>query len=195
MQSDNKDKIRHKICKRRQGLGYADLEEAASGLAKQGKHCLALFKAKRILTYAPFAGEISPGKLLNTLPYSQLFLPRIVNYANSTMEFYSANGLAAANRYGIFEPSQGDPVDATELDVFFIPLVAFDAHGNRLGMGAGFYDRALAHVKHDCATRPLLIGMAHAFQQVERLPVESWDIPLDAILTDDSFIPIKAGLT
>ena len=66
-----------------------------------------------------------------------------------------------------------------------MPLVAFDAQGNRLGMGGGFYDASLAYLRTRRAFRkPKLIGVAYDFQHVATLPNELWDVPLDAVLTD-----------
>jgi len=72
--------------------------------------------------------------------------------------------------------------------LIFLPLVAFDNAGNRLGMGGGYYDRTLAwkqRRRYWHGSR--LIGVAYGFQQLERLPVESWDIGLDGILTDRQY--------
>ena len=60
-----------------------------------------------------------------------------------------------------------------------LPLVAFDAHGTRLGRGAGYYDRTLEHQKPAC-----LLGIAYAFQQIPWIQPEPWDIPLDGIVTE-----------
>ena len=89
------------------------------------------------------------------------------------------------NIFGISEPSRSKkhsrPLWA--LDAPLIPLVAFDQTGNRLGMGGGFYDRLLAGLAHR-PRRPLLIGIGYRFQQVECIPVEPWDMPLDKVITD-----------
>ncbi len=71
------------------------------------------------------------------------------------------------------------PVES--IDVVLVPLVAFDALGHRLGMGGGFYDRTFARRKRKL---PLLVGIAHDFQQVERLAVAPWDIDLDMVVSD-----------
>lgn len=98
------------------------------------------------------------------------------------------------NRYGILEPqlncSHVSPV--AQLDMILMPLVAFDSKGNRLGMGGGFYDRTLAHLPKNKAQRPTLIGIAHQCQFVDALPVASWDIPLDYIITDERIYCISA---
>ena len=73
-----------------------------------------------------------------------------------------------------------------------MPLVAFDRAGNRLGQGGGYYDRALAGPSD---LRPVTIGVAHAFQQVESVPVEPWDVALDAVVTEDGLLDFAAGVT
>ncbi len=90
------------------------------------------------------------------------------------------------NRFGIPEPCF-DPrmcIGPRFLGVVFMPLLGFDRQGNRLGMGGGFYDRALAFKHHAQATRPLLIGVAFDCQRVEALAVNAWDVAMDAVVTE-----------
>jgi len=91
------------------------------------------------------------------------------------------------NRFGIPEP----PLKHRHirmpwgLELILLPLVAFDSDCNRLGMGGGFYDRTLAYLRHRCCwRRPRLIGVAHECQRVEGLPVNEWDVALDAVITE-----------
>ena len=67
-------------------------------------------------------------------------------------------------------------------DLVFVPLVAFDRKGNRLGMGKGCYDRTFS------AQSVPLIGLAHACQEADVLPVDEWDVPLKAIITNEEYI-------
>jgi len=96
-----------------------------------------------------------------------------------------------ANRYGILEPStrgvgSGRYLNPLSLSVLFLPLVAFDEAGTRLGMGAGYYDRYLGRLSH--TLRPLLIGLAHEAQRAQApLPRHDWDIPLDAVVTESGW--------
>ncbi len=85
------------------------------------------------------------------------------------------------NRFGIPEPPsfRRERRQGRRLDFVVVPLVAFDRAGRRLGMGGGYYDRAFAG-----ARRPVLAGLAYAFQQVPRLPERSWDVPMDLIVTE-----------
>ena len=97
---------------------------------------------------------------------------------------YKANSRMRNNRFGIPEP---DPrfnkrSKPRFLHAIGLPLVAFDATGNRLGMGGGFYDRSFEFCRQ-AGTKPKLFGLAHCCQQVENLPVESWDIQLKEIIS------------
>ncbi len=88
------------------------------------------------------------------------------------------------NKYRILEPKLDirHLLPVKQLDVICTPLVGFDSIGHRLGMGGGYYDRTLSHwFKTGEGAKP--IGIAHDCQHVERLPIESWDIPLPKIVT------------
>lgn len=100
---------------------------------------------------------------------------------------YAEDDDLAINRFGIGEPIT--PLHETTrsygLDLVLMPLVAFDIHGNRLGMGKGYYDRTLEFLHRRRHWRkPRLVGIAFEFQRFERLPQQPWDVPLDAIVTE-----------
>src|SRR5690606_17683083 len=93
------------------------------------------------------------------------------------------------NKFGILEPDfkRTKYLPKKNLSLVFMPLVAFDKAGNRMGMGGGFYDRSFAYKAKLKQSKPKLIGLAHAFQELEYLPTEEWDIPLEGVLTDQKF--------
>ena len=78
------------------------------------------------------------------------------------------------------------------LDVVLVPLVAFDRRGTRLGHGAGYYDAAFAFRHRSRRTRPVLVGLAHAFQEVDHIDEREWDVPLDVVVTDRAVIDCAA---
>src|SRR5690606_22657406 len=98
-------------------------------------------------------------------------------------------------RYGILEPRlRAAAAPARALDLVLLPLVGFDARGNRMGMGKGFYDRTFAFRRRPESVagaegaargrgRPRLLGLAHDCQRVDALPAAPWDVPLDAVAT------------
>jgi len=80
--------------------------------------------------------------------------------------------------YGIPEPQEGIEVRPQQLDVVFVPLLAYDVQGNRLGYGKGFYDRFLSQCRPDC----LLIGLSF-FPPEKTIPHEIIDFPLNLCIT------------
>ena len=95
------------------------------------------------------------------------------------------------NRYGVPEPVCR-PEDSTEpqgLDLVLVPLLGFDRRGNRIGSGAGYYDRAFAFLRGAARpAHPVLVGIGYHFQEVSGLTAQSWDVPMDFIATDRELI-------
>ncbi|MEZ7492742.1 MULTISPECIES: 5-formyltetrahydrofolate cyclo-ligase [Pseudoalteromonas] len=147
--------------------------------------------SKHIAIYLSNDGELDTSLLIKELwnLNHAVYLPIIhpFNGANLLFQRYEKNSPMRANRYGILEPklncSQICPLPA--LDYLLMPLVAFDKQGNRLGMGGGFYDRTLARLHEQNWQKPQLIGLAHECQKADALPIESWDVPLETIITPD----------
>ena len=103
---------------------------------------------------------------------------------------------ANPNAYGIAEPvaSATAAISPRNLDAVLMPVVGFDRQGNRLGMGAGYYDRALRHLQGGSRRwrRPRLVGLAFACQEVELIVPSTWDIPLDVVVTERGVIvPVR----
>ena len=115
-------------------------------------------------------------------------LPRIEQGGVMHFHHYTASTTLLPNRFAIAEPAPtSTPVDATDLDVVLVPLVAFDESGTRLGMGGGYYDRYLSGLRPDAKT----LGVAFACQQsAEPLPREPWDVPLHAVVTENGVLEL-----
>lgn len=80
--------------------------------------------------------------------------------------------------FGTLAPEYGAP--RVEPDIILMPLLGFDKHGTRLGYGGGYYDRTLASLPK----RPRLVGFAFARQEIDHIPRQAHDVPLDAIVTE-----------
>lgn len=80
--------------------------------------------------------------------------------------------------FGTLAPA--DLAPRAEPDIVIMPLLGFDKKGTRLGYGGGYYDRTLAHMRK----KPRLIGLAFAAQELDHIPREAHDVPLDAIITE-----------
>lgn len=138
--------------------------------------------ARRIALYLSNDGEIDTVPLIDLCRHTdkQVFLPVIEGRDRLTFAEWVDGAELLENRFGIPEPEPGaQRCNASELDIIIVPLVAWDKAGGRLGMGGGFYDRALRDVKDT-----VLLGLAHALQEVPRIPCDDWDVPLDFVVTD-----------
>lgn len=151
-----------------------------------------LFKrTRRLALYLPADGEVDPNDIIeNAWSFGkQVYLPVLVPFLHNRLWFvrYTPDTQLVANRFGIAEPDvvHGHRLAPQALDLVLTPLVGFDARGNRLGMGGGFYDRSFAYLhKRRSWRKPRLVGLAFEFQQLAQLPAHAWDVPLSAVATE-----------
>ncbi len=143
-------------------------------------------QAQRIATYFAVNGEISLDPVIDhaLAQGKQIYLP---NLDQKSLRFspYFREQKMRINKFQLPEPDVGDDemLQPDELDLVLAPLVVFDANRNRIGMGGGFYDRSFTFRKQGI-DKPVLIGVAHEMQRVERLIPEDWDVRLDRVATD-----------
>jgi 5-formyltetrahydrofolate cyclo-ligase len=152
-------------------------------------HSGLFLKGKRWGVYLPFGSEFNVLGLANQALWmrKQVYAPVMPRRPARPLRFVRLDGRQrlTKNRYDITEPLSWRSIGARQLDVLLIPLVAYDLDGVRLGMGGGYYDATLAYLKHRRRWRkPRLIGVAYTCQQAVALPVQTWDVRLDAILTE-----------
>ncbi|WP_375285851.1 5-formyltetrahydrofolate cyclo-ligase [Sphingomonas sp.] len=137
-----------------------------------------------LATYAPLGDEADPAPLARAAIAAgwTLALPHVIDRATPLrfLAWHPEDALAA----GPFGLSQPEPHAAeVEPAIILTPLVAFDAALNRIGQGAGHYDRAFA-----ARPRARRIGIAFSVQQAPAIAADPWDMPLDAIVTETGWI-------
>jgi 5-formyltetrahydrofolate cyclo-ligase len=173
-------------------------ERIATGerVARHVERAFPLRAGARVALYAPLDEELDTSALhdLARRRGCEIYLPRIEDFRAARMSFRVVHGPLVRNRYGILEPDGGRRLAARWFDLVFVPLVAFDARCTRLGMGAGFYDRAFAwrHAR-DTWEGPHLVGLAYAFQQVPLIPEGPHDVRLDAVVTEQGVVRCSTG--
>lgn len=157
-------------------------------------------KARRIGVYLANDGELDVALLVRRAwsMGKACYLPVLRDRPDVTLHYapYRPDTRMLPNRFGIGEPDVPRRLllSVRNLDLLLMPLVAFDAQGNRLGMGGGYFDRTLAyHRRHTHWRRPRLLGVAFAFQQVASLSCEPWDVPLDGVVTERGVNPNLEG--
>lgn len=183
--------LRRELRARRARLTPEEQRDAAERLARQVSATHAFQTSRRIACYFPNDGEIDPTPLMQTIWSRRkvCYLPVLSRLSHDRLWFAPVwpDTAFAANKFGIPEPLAPLRafVRAAQLDLILTPLVGFDAQGNRLGMGGGYYDRSLAFLRGRRHWRkPRLLGIAHDCQRVDKLIANPWDIPLDGVITD-----------
>lgn len=193
----DKRALRRFLRRQRQALSQHEQRLAAQRLCQQLKILPEIRRARRLSLYLPVNGEIDPTPLLPWLRKRnvEIYLPVLRPFSANSLWFvaYRPDTPMVKNRFGIWEPDvrfsaqRRNRLPAWALDTLIVPLVGFDAQANRMGMGGGFYDRSLAFM-HRPGPSPRLIGVAHACQQVASLPVEPWDVALQAVVSDQGCV-------
>ncbi|OOF60147.1 5-formyltetrahydrofolate cyclo-ligase [Rodentibacter myodis] len=180
-----RQQIRQQVRKTRANLTALQQQQAEQSITIQALNLIEQYQAQNIALYFSFDGEISTGALIKALwqQNKNVFLPVLHPFAKHHLLFlrYLPDTPLVQNRFGIWQPKLNvqNVLPLNKLDILFTPLVAFDKQGNRLGMGGGFYDRTLQNWQEKSF---IPIGLAHACQQLENLPIEHWDVPLFDIL-------------
>ncbi len=185
---DNSQKthLRTQLLQQRNNLSHLELQHTANKITQQIVAWDKFKSAQHIGLYHAFRNEVNL-QALWIIAHNlgkKTYFPVIDSLRNNKiMQFLEAtpDQDLPLNHFRIKEPFPNSPSIAIEnMDCLFIPLVAFDQKGYRLGMGQGYYDRALANLQN----KPCCVGIAYSFQEVETLPHDSWDVPLDVIVTE-----------
>jgi 5-formyltetrahydrofolate cyclo-ligase len=183
-----KASLRKQMRAQRRSLSAADhaIRSAHSAKAVTG---LPMFRSgKRIALYLPFDREMDTAPLISAARRRgvRVFVPVIVDRRHARIRFYPLGGKSRRGVFGIFVPSVlARPVSPRWLNLIVIPLVGVDAAGRRLGMGGGFYDRALEFRRRRRHwPGPRLVGFAFECQRTGLKFAEPWDVALDSLATE-----------
>lgn len=177
-----KQSIRQEMRRRRRALSDVELSAAEHAAARDAATLPAYQSAARVLLYVAAHNEVPTGRLIEAAFENgkRVYLPRLRGDLLDFAEHRRGDPLSPGS-FGIPEPS-GPAVDPAELieAVAFVPLVAWDASGMRLGRGGGHYDRSFSGT-----ARPrCLVGLGYTFQQLPALPRDEWDLQLDWVVTE-----------
>ncbi len=179
----SKEEIRRELKLRRCSLKREEKHRYDSELSKNIAEVVEFKSAGSILFFFPVKGEP------NILPLLQQCLSKGREVLLPAVEGEElipkrVESLTALNKgkFGIPEPMDGDPVDPSSIELILVPGLAFDTECFRLGWGKGYYDRLLKRAGG------FSLGIAYSFQVLHRLPRDSWDIPVNAVVTEKELI-------
>jgi 5-formyltetrahydrofolate cyclo-ligase len=164
--------------------------EKSAAMAAHGGRILVFAPGTVISGFLPIRSEADIGPLMERLRLrgAQLCVPVILDKETIVFRELAENSALVSGTFGTAQPGP----DAAELepDILLVPLSAFDREGQRIGYGAGYYDRAIARLREKGLARQL-IGIAFDCQEVPSVPAEPHDVPLDAILTESGLVIIS----
>lgn len=179
--------LRKTLRKQRRQLSIYSQRQAEQQVFNQLIRFAPFRHAKKIGVYLHAFGEIRTQKIIEYC-FAQgkhVYLPMICNM-NDQLVWVRISAAQyrqqrfAVHRLGMHEPMQSRGQHVRHLDLLLMPLLAFDVHGTRIGMGGGFYDKTLASASYTLYR----VGLAHEFQfQSEPLQRHLWDQPLHALIS------------
>lgn len=174
--TDDRPTIRRRLRAARRAVPAAKRPAAAAAIDRALARLGLPKPGTRVSAFHPFDGEIDPGAALRRARAlgCRVYFPVVTSLRQRRMRFVTA-----------IEDGRRETVSPHWLDLVLVPLVGFDARGNRLGMGAGFYDRQFAFLRNRRIwRRPLLLGIAFEVQKLPRLTEAAHDVPLWGVVTE-----------
>ncbi len=185
-----KHKQRKKLLNKRAQLDDKELVNKSEKIKARLFKVKEFKQAEKVMFYLAFKNEVFTKKMIELalklkkkiiVPSSdkenkQLILSEIKDYQRELK----------VGTYGILEPKAQyyRPIDKNDLDLIIVPGVGFDKAGNRIGYGAGYYDRFLSQITAQITK----IALAYEIQIVEKIKVNQYDIPVDKIVTEKRVI-------
>jgi 5-formyltetrahydrofolate cyclo-ligase len=167
----------------RRALLRADVPDAAQRMARNFMSGIPLPPSAVVAAFVAIGEETDPAPLIDLLRKEghPIALPRVVRKGEKlAFHLYEKGAALVPGVFGLSQPGKDWP-EATP-DVLIVPLLAFDPQGNRLGYGAGFYDRTLSALR--ASRNVLAVGFAFAGQEVPDVPHHENDEPLDWVVTE-----------
>ncbi|NNM59997.1 MAG: 5-formyltetrahydrofolate cyclo-ligase [Legionellales bacterium] len=193
MLHSDKTELRRLLIAKRTSLSSDERQKAEKNIVERIVKTVQWQSAQKIASYAPFKSEVNLSDLHESAWQEKktLYLP-VLQHDQLVFAPYLPNSAMRLNQYQISEVDTDSDtlVTGCVLDLLLIPVVGFDNRAYRLGMGKGYYDKTLSTLLNEplpkFAKRPFFMGVAFACQEVIKLPIDPWDIPLDMIVTEKS---------
>jgi 5-formyltetrahydrofolate cyclo-ligase len=179
-----KHRIRREVLRERDAAPVAARVEAGRRVVERFLAMPEVERAATVMVFWSFGSEVPTGPLIERLHRrgAAVALPRIEDGSLAPIA-YAPGDATTPTSFGAEEPVRGASLDPSSLDVVAVPGVAFDRCGGRIGYGAGFYDRFLRGLP------AFSVGLAFGLQVLDRdLPAGSFDLPVDAIVTEHETI-------
>jgi len=174
--------LRRSLIGKRQSMSVGEWRERSDRICRQLQSYTLFNQAKTILAYFSFRQEPDLSPLFTDTHHNWGF-PRCVG-KSLDWHIWKPEDSLQVGAYGITEPDPYAPtIEPADVDLILVPCVACDHQGYRLGYGGGYYDRLLTSPHWE--NKPT-IGIVFDFAYLSQIPLESWDKPLQAVITENS---------
>jgi len=181
--------VRARILTARDGMSASERDRAGARIVDHMVSLPEVGRASTVMAFWSFGSEPDTAPLLAALDSRgiRVALPRIVG--GDIQAYAHAPGDAVTvTSFGASEPSTGEALDPSTIDIVLTPAVAFDRSGRRVGYGGGFYDRFFPRTRPDT----LRVGIGFDVQLVDQdLPSGHFDLGLDAIVTESGVSRVR----
>ena len=189
-----KEQIRNDMKQQRSSLSKLDRQVYDRVICEGLRNMIEYQECHEVFSFISFGTEVDTTCFLRHAlsEGKQVYVPRVQGPA---MEFFRINSLDGLiiSRFGVPEPPTEDTIKYSIQNgwkkdhprLMLLPGLAFDHHGNRIGYGAGYYDRYLSSYPSEYFYK---LGLAYSFQILPVLPSGSHDIRADAILTQEDYL-------
>ena len=173
--------LRRSLLQKRQSMSVAEWRARSDRICRQLQGYTLFTQAQTILAYFSFRQEPDLSPLFTNTHYNWGF-PRCVGQSLH-WHLWKPEDSVQVGAYGITEPLTHAPtIEPADVDLILVPCVACDYQGYRLGYGGGYYDRLLS--SPHWASKPT-IGIVFDFAYLPQIPLESWDKPLQVVITEN----------
>jgi len=185
--SEEKKELRKKLLAKLLSLTGEELKRRSQNVEKRLSSLPIYKNAKLVMVYYPLRGEVDILRMVRRDLGLKRFCFPFVDLEKKELEVYEVNNLEDDFSVGPFRimqplPDKTKKVDIEEIDMVIIPALAFDRSCNRLGRGAGFYDRFLKRLNPSCKK----VGIAFEPQILDDLPIHpSQDQKVDVIVSEN----------
>lgn len=178
--------VRNRVLAARDGMSAAERDLASAQIAERLLSLPEIEHASVVMVFWSFGSEPGTASIVEALNARavRVALPRIVGGELEPHTFAPGDAVTETT-FGAHEPSSGERLDPSVIDVVVAPGVAFDRSGRRVGYGGGFYDRFFPRTRPDT----LRIGIAFDVQLIEGdLPSGHFDLGLDGVVTESGVL-------
>ncbi len=177
-----KQQLRDHLLRERQSMDGPSRADRSADIANRLSTMPQYQAAQHVAGYIPILGEVDvlPWLAMAAEQGKRVYLPRLIE--GGTLEFahYDARQLVKGPR-GVLQPAPELPaISIGEIHFLVMPGLGFDRNRYRLGLGAGYYDKTLAGI----VVRPFSAGVGFDFQVIDQFPIDGWDLPVDAVVTE-----------